>query len=235
MITFIHSIDDYYNKERRFGIAEIIIGKQCNGPVGTVKLTLSHSTRFDNLAPGSGGRGVLTPDEPVVPWHRLVQGGTGKLRTTLWNSAWLSRRRKDCICYGMRHIPIVTRCSQAHLPGRQRSGSTRRCQYRFERLGRVDVDDGWTCERTGWPGEGQAVQTRSREERVRTILAGNDSPDIGFRPVDQSIPLRHGASTVMHGSRTVTGSLLRHRLRGPASSPRTPWLREAFMALGYEP
>lgn len=45
--------DEYYNRDsREKGVCEVIIGKQRNGPVGTVKLHFSGDiTRFENLAP----------------------------------------------------------------------------------------------------------------------------------------------------------------------------------------
>ncbi|WP_047194761.1 replicative DNA helicase [Caldimonas brevitalea] len=60
VIMFIYR-DEYYTKEacKEPGVSEIIIGKQRNGPVGTVKLAfLKPLTKFENLAPGYTG-----PDE----------------------------------------------------------------------------------------------------------------------------------------------------------------------------
>ena len=53
LVMFIYR-DEYYNPHsEKAGIAEIIVGKQRNGPTGVVKLAfLKEQTRFANLAPG---------------------------------------------------------------------------------------------------------------------------------------------------------------------------------------
>jgi replicative DNA helicase len=54
IIMFIYRADYYNNDSREPGVAEIIIGKQRNGPTGTIKLAfIKPLTRFENLASGS--------------------------------------------------------------------------------------------------------------------------------------------------------------------------------------
>ena len=50
MVMFLYR-DDYYNEDSEDkGLTEVIIGKQRNGPVGTIKLRFFHEyTRFENF------------------------------------------------------------------------------------------------------------------------------------------------------------------------------------------
>ena len=55
---------------------------------------------------------------------------------------------------------------------------------RFETFGREAVDDGWTTGAEGAAESLPEIETRVAEERARSIIARNDSPDI---PFEQSI------------------------------------------------
>ena len=57
VIMFIYR-DEVYNPDTEYkGVAEIIIGKQRNGPIGSVRLAfIGQYTRFENLAPDAYGR-----------------------------------------------------------------------------------------------------------------------------------------------------------------------------------
>jgi DNA repair photolyase len=65
----------------------------------------------------------------------------------------------------------------APLKGR---GTAWTLEHRFSKDRRESFDDGWGTLEQAAREEVLAPQTQVIEERVKTILAGNDSPDIGF-------------------------------------------------------
>ena len=53
IIMFVYRDEVHHPETEYKGVAEIIIGKQRNGPIGTCRLAfIGKYTRFDNLAPG---------------------------------------------------------------------------------------------------------------------------------------------------------------------------------------
>lgn len=58
VVCFIYRAEQYERTPENMGLAEVIVGKQRNGPTGTVKLAFnSECTRFDNLS--------MRPDEAI--------------------------------------------------------------------------------------------------------------------------------------------------------------------------
>lgn len=72
--------DDYYERENPTGAAEIIIGKQRNGPTGTVKVRWEPSIgRFTNNIEGGAGPDAPFPDKaPGRGGYNNNQGGGNK-------------------------------------------------------------------------------------------------------------------------------------------------------------
>ena len=143
----------------------------------------------------------------------------------------------------MRSIPIVPaeRAASAGLPipllkGR---GTPWALAHRFSHDLREPVDDGWGNLEQVVEARSLAVGTQVLEEKVKTILAGNDSPDIGF---DLSInPYRGCEHGCVYCYARPTHSYLNlspgidFETRIIAKVNAAQRLREAFSARGFEP
>ncbi|HWH74358.1 MAG TPA: radical SAM protein, partial [Methylibium sp.] len=72
-------------------------------------------------------------------------------------------------------------------------GTPIRIAHRYEAVQREAVDDGWAREPED--GEPPPPRTEVREERVRSILSANDSPDVPFEwSVNPYRGCEHGCS-----------------------------------------
>jgi len=86
--------------------------------------------------------------------------------------------------------PVQLHASRA-APAHKARGATSRLAGRFETLAREGFDDGWARDDEPLPPLATAVT----EERARSILASNDSPDIPFeRSINPYRGCEHGCS-----------------------------------------
>ncbi len=139
--------------------------------------------------------------------------------------------------HSMRHIPIVPAATgPAPLKGR---GTDWALAHRFQAEGREAFDDGWGTLEQEATEVRLPPRTQVLEERVKTILAGNDSPDIGF---DLSInPYRGCEHGCIYCYARPTHSYLNlspgidFETRIVAKVNAADRLREAFRARSYEP
>ncbi|EHR71734.1 DNA repair photolyase [Burkholderiales bacterium JOSHI_001] len=139
----------------------------------------------------------------------------------------------------MRSIPIVPAVPELPVAVHKGRGTAWSLPHRFQTLQREAHDDGWGTLDQQVAEEPLAPATHIIEENVKTILAGNDSPDIGF---DLSInPYRGCEHGCVYCYARPTHSYLNlspgvdFETRIVAKLNAAQRLREAFAAKGYEP
>ena len=147
--------------------------------------------------------------------------------------------------YSMRSIPIhpvpspVQRPQPAAAPLLKGRGTAWSLAHRFSKDERLAYDDGWGSLDQAVSEEVLPPPTQVLEERVKTILAGNDSPDIGF---DLSVnPYRGCEHGCIYCYARPTHSYLNlspgidFETRIIAKVNAAQRLREAFSARSYAP
>ena len=72
-------------------------------------------------------------------------------------------------------MPLKT-VSGKHADPRKGRGAGINPEGRFEKIGREAFDDGWDRREEELP----PLKTHVTEERVKSIISHNDSPDVGF-------------------------------------------------------
>ncbi len=131
---------------------------------------------------------------------------------------------------------LVHGLPQASVKGR---GTAWALAHRFSKDERAAYDDGWGTLAQAADEQALPPSTQVLEEHVKTILAGNDSPDIGF---DLSInPYRGCEHGCIYCYARPTHSFLNlspgidFETRIVAKVNAAQRLREAFLAKNYEP
>jgi DNA repair photolyase len=150
----------------------------------------------------------------------------------------------------MRYVPIIPAVPPDPLQAHERPaalvyapikgrGTAWALDHRFNRDQRESFDDGWGTLEQAASEERLAPDTQVLEERVKTILSSNDSPDIGF---DRSInPYRGCEHGCIYCFARPTHSYLNlspgvdFETRIIAKVNAAERLREALAASGYKP